>query len=331
MSLPENPVVIYGNGIGDTLLTLPTIRALAEIHHGALTLVCRKRDVELCFAEVPVRRHIFIKMWVDKGTRQFDAAALASTLDGCDMLYSPVTWFSESMVQLIDHLAPTRSIGFYPWFARHIPLNVNRHMVDMAFDIVREASKTADVSRYTNPPTFPSKSIALARRLTSLFGAEQRILAVHCDTTPKKMWGKDHWVCTLNQFLRRHRDFTAIVIEQVPSDIKQGECADRIVCVNHLPLTAVCAIVSQADMFVGVDSCMLHVADLFRIPSVGLFGPTDPQRWGFRFAPHAVIRGEGRVMDAISIDNVTTTMEEVATWAKMPNRRYPSHNLQTRV
>jgi ADP-heptose:LPS heptosyltransferase len=31
---------------------------------------------------------------------------------------------------------------------------------------------------------------------------------------------------------------------------------------------------------------MLHAADLHRIPSVGIFGPTDPQKWGVRFASH---------------------------------------------
>jgi hypothetical protein len=37
---------------------------------------------------------------------------------------------------------------------------------------------------------------------------------------------------------------------------------------------------------------MLHAADLFRVPGVGIFGPTDPQKWGFRFSTHKHITSD---------------------------------------
>ena len=44
------------------------------------------------------------------------------------------------------------------------------------------------------------------------------------------------------------------------------------------------ALISQARLFIGIDSGLLHIATALRIPSVGLWGPTSPQ---FRFASGA--------------------------------------------
>jgi len=56
----------------------------------------------------------------------------------------------------------------------------------------------------------------------------------------------------------------------------------------------------------------LHAADLFRVPGVGLFGPTDPYRWGFRLSPHGrSIWGMG-MMEAISREAVLEALLEIA-------------------
>jgi len=57
---------------------------------------------------------------------------------------------------------------------------------------------------------------------------------------------------------------------------------------------------------------MLHAADLLRIPGVGLFGPTAPWQYGFRFAPHRHIR-RGRGMNRISEAEVLRALESLIT------------------
>ncbi len=59
----------------------------------------------------------------------------------------------------------------------------------------------------------------------------------------------------------------------------------------------------------GIDSCMLHAADLARVPGVGLYSPTQPAIWGFRFAPHRHVYG-GTMAD-ISVDDVFSAMESL--------------------
>jgi ADP-heptose:LPS heptosyltransferase len=90
-----------------------------------------------------------------------------------------------------------------------------------------------------------------------------------------------------------------------------GRHRHRIVRIDeHLEM--VLAILKHADLFLGIDSCLLHAADLFRIPGVGLFGPTDPRRWGFRLSPRSrSIWGEG-TMQAIRRERVLDLLLEIA-------------------
>jgi ADP-heptose:LPS heptosyltransferase len=68
-------------------------------------------------------------------------------------------------------------------------------------------------------------------------------------------------------------------------------------------------LVATADLFVGIDSSMLHAADLARVPGVGLFGPTRAVEWGFRFAPHRHI--DMSTMADITVQSALDAMEEL--------------------
>jgi len=54
---------------------------------------------------------------------------------------------------------------------------------------------------------------------------------------------------------------------------------------------------------------MLHAADLARVPGVGLFGPTHPATWGFRFAPHRHLARSA--MADITAQDVLDAMEDL--------------------
>jgi len=61
---------------------------------------------------------------------------------------------------------------------------------------------------------------------------------------------------------------------------------------------------------------LLHAADLFRFASLGLFGPTDRRRWGFRLSPRErSIWGEGS-MEVIRREAVLDALLEIAEGVK---------------
>ncbi len=86
-------------------------------------------------------------------------------------------------------------------------------------------------------------------------------------------------------------------------------------------------VVGAADVFVGSDSGLLHVAAALGKPTVGLFGPMDPRRWAPRGGRHAVLyhrvecrgclpwhprsrcRDDGACMRAIGVEEVEHALE----------------------
>ena len=63
----------------------------------------------------------------------------------------------------------------------------------------------------------------------------------------------------------------------------------------------------------GIDSSMLHVADLCGVPGVGLFGPSNAEHWGFRLARHRHVCGRDARMDTIAPEEVIQALEDICT------------------
>lgn len=63
------------------------------------------------------------------------------------------------------------------------------------------------------------------------------------------------------------------LLPHVPSSIR---------VVRGLDLGSVCGLLSHMRLFIGHDSGVTHLAALVGVPTIALFGPTDPQRWAPR-------------------------------------------------
>ena len=87
---------------------------------------------------------------------------------------------------------------------------------------------------------------------------------------------------------------------------------DRVIPSCGLSLDFALALIAEADLFVGIDSSFLHAADLFRVPGVGMFGPTAPSEWGFRFARHRHVCGKG-TMTTIGVPSVVAALNALAS------------------
>lgn len=324
------PIAIFGNGLGDHLLALPALRALAELFRGQLRLVCMPGVRSLFFSDLPLRSFCEVTMDSVDGGRIFDAEAVAQELGETDLVLSLNPWHSETVTQLLKLLGRPRSIGFHPGFAKALPLEYNKHSAELAFDVPLELAPSLRIEDFADPPAISAVAWQRARDIRSLVPESMRVLAVHADTgiwtssgsnpseanvapshvRGSKMWPADRFVQLLNQFLCRHSDIVVFVVGARNLHLDQGNCSSRIVPCLGLPLDTTLALVGQSDFFLGVDSCMLHAADLYRIPGVGLFGPTDCREFGFRFAPHRHV-SRGTSMDGIAVEAVLDALESI--------------------
>jgi hypothetical protein len=227
------------------------------------------------------------------GTRLFDAERVASAHGACDQLISLKTWHSPSVDRLLARLAPRCSVGFFSEFDVAVRLDFGKHSAELAFDIPRALDASLRLDDFAAPPVFGARLVEQARRVRRMLPPGLRVLAVHADTAAEKMWPRERFLRLLDLFLGRRPEFLALVLGSEDLRLDAGRHGDRVIPAYGLPLGTAVQLVGGADVFVGIDSSLLHAADVFRVPGVGLFGSTSPHEWGFRFARHRHVRARG--------------------------------------
>jgi heptosyltransferase-3 len=88
----------------------------------------------------------------------------------------------------------------------------------------------------------------------------------------------------------------------------RGQSGDGSTVLVDRPLLVVAAILQQARAFLGNDSGLSHLAGLLGVPTLALFGPTDPVHWSplgprvrvLRSEPLAALPPEGVLSELVS-------------------------------
>jgi ADP-heptose:LPS heptosyltransferase len=304
----RNPVVLYCNGIGDHILAVPALRGLAHLFPQRLTLVCALGARRFFFGDIRFGSVFETKFEAIRGGRRwFDADAVAAATRGCDLLISLNPWHSKSVDRLLTLLGPRFSLGFFEPFEANLPLDYRKHSAELSFDVARFLRPALRIEDFASPLTLPAGARRWAGSVRRHIPRGLKMLAVHADTKREKMWPVRRMRRVIDEFLERHEEFVAFEVGEKPLRRNGSRHGERFVPSHGLPLPFALGLVAEADLFLGVDSCMLHAADLFRVPGVGLFGPTSSREWGFRFAPHRHVEfgeltggaAETQVLDAL--------------------------------
>ena len=281
-------MVFFINGLGDHILSLPTLRGLAEVFEGRLTLITAAGNQEFLFDPINVRRRLTIPVWRGNGVWEFDWRRLFESIGECDLFISLAPWFSASINLLLLRMGPVESMGLCGPYQVQVKSG-SKHASRKAFDVVRLLAPELQFESFTYSPSYPEACRLAARRIYSKIPRGARVLIVHAETAPAKMWHREKFVSALDLFLDRHPEFIVLTVGLVDQCLDTGTYAERVIPAYGLPFDLSCALVSAAALFLGVDSCMLHWADFARVPAVGLFGPGSADEFGFIVGPHIAI------------------------------------------
>jgi hypothetical protein len=307
------------------------LRAISAAFEGRLALVSMMGMAAIFFQGIRFRSICETRMPVASNGRILDLQAIVQAIPSADLVLSLSPWHSASVDQLLTMWLPTRSAGFHRAFGEQLQLDYNIHAADLAFSLARLLDSRLDIETFAAPPLVSPRAMGQLRRICASLPAEVRVLTVHADTglwTPEgarsfgvcvppgkvlgnKMWPPGCFVTVLDAFLARHSDFVAVIVGGIDLNLDRGKYGRRVIPACGLPIDVSFALIGQSDLFLGVDSCMLHAADLYRIPSVGLFGPTNPKEFGFRFCPHVHV--SSREIGAITTDEVLTGLETIVS------------------
>ena len=308
----EYPLAFFLNGYGDNFINLPALRALCRLFEGRLTLVCRQGPDLFCLDDLAVNRRIALDARLNGESYQFDAVAAAAEIGQCDLFLSLVPWSSSSLSNLLGAWDGIVSIGFFENYTRRLRRDYDKPSADLAFDIVRSLRPDYQLHDFLHPLRYPTARREEVREILSVLEPGTRTLSVHMDTGAHKLWDESRWVESLDEFLDKHTNFVVLLVGRParPVDTEQWRNADRVIPCYGLSLPSSCCLVAESDFFIGIDSCMLHVADMARVPGVGLFGPTNVKEFGFYIGPHIMIQAAGS-MEKIEVGMVTAALNQL--------------------
>ncbi len=99
-------------------------------------------------------------------------------------------------------------------------------------------------------------------------------------TRPQKHWLESRW-SRLAERLEAELGFQVLMLGgssdgEAAERIQQGSRADIVSLVGETTLRQSLALIKQANLVIGVDTGLTHMAVLSDIPTVALFGPTKP-------------------------------------------------------
>jgi hypothetical protein len=301
----KNPIIFFANGIGDHILVLPAIRALSKIFNGKVSLMALPNAHSEIFSDITFDAilpiiftngiHSDWKVGVPKDDCvSFNYEYLIRSAKECDLFISLTPWYTSEIKYLINQLNPITCIGPRADLF-NIDLNYDlNNFFDIAFSSAHLFEPNLILEDFSQPPAiFELENINIVNNLKKSLDGNTRLLIVHADTKKRKMIDSSTLLKAIDKFLETNEEYLVIVVGlnnqlQIDSALNR----DRIYNLCGLSLDLTFGIIGISDIFIGIDSCMLHVADLYRIPCVGIFGPTDPQKWGLRFTVHEYLFAE---------------------------------------
>ncbi|MEF3273343.1 MAG: glycosyltransferase family 9 protein [Chloroflexus sp.] len=197
-------------------------------------------------------------------------------------------WWGAALAMLAG--IPQR-IGFAhplcrPFLSQALPYDPRQHVTRQALDLVAALTgQPLTLTPLRFSPATDARAWAAAWEQHHLRPHEQLII-IHPGTGgPTKHWLDSYWIDLIATIKRPHR---RIVLTGSPAERTRlapiaAAQPDTLVLCTDLTIDRLAALLGRATLVIGVDSGPLHIAVSQGVPTIHLFGPSDPRRfrpWG---------------------------------------------------
>lgn len=292
---PRSILVVCTRRIGDVLLTTPFVRSLKARWPDTPIDMLVFRGTEGVLEHNPdVRRVLVVKQRAGLRERFADAARLWRRYDlACAAISSDrprfYTWFAgKTRVGLVD---PER-VNWLTRFMLH-GIALNRHE---SVHTVNSSLALADLIGITPQPVVVAPGIGTDPESRARFDARlvappaalsgQPLVVLHpYPMFAYKRWHVDGWAEVI-RWLRGHG--YAVALSGGPGE-SEREYAQSVARTSGEPVLNFAGqlsfgesaeLIRRAKLFIGPDTGATHVAAATGTPTIALFGPSDPVRWG---------------------------------------------------
>jgi heptosyltransferase-3 len=287
---PENYrriLLIATRQIGDVLLATPLLRTLRRAYPAAVidVLVYANKGSMLegntdCNEVIAVPEHPNRKEYSVLLKRIFRRYDLAVSTQANDRGHLYAFLAASQRVGLMPDLR--RQSAWKRWSCRAWALldNVDTHTVVQNLRLAEQIGIQPHFSLV--PPANPAAEALVVAALPSPLPS--RLVVLH----PFPMWRYKRWTETGWRALIDwcHKEGFFVVITGGPDATERAFCdalADHERCVSiagRLPLNALPSLLAKAELFIGPDTSVTHLAAACGIPTLAIYGPSNPVKWG---------------------------------------------------
>ncbi len=170
-----------------------------------------------------------------------------------------------------------------PLLSVALPYHPRDHVTAQALAVVRAiigSDPAPPPLRFV--PTSAAQEWAADWRRQNLAPAD-RLIIIHPGTGgPTKHWLREHWMALARSLIRPGRRIALTGSPAEASEVAAIAAAHPalITLSDALTIERLAALLGYADLVIGVDSGPLHIAVSQGAPTIHLFGPSDPLRFG---------------------------------------------------
>ncbi|MDR7114668.1 glycosyltransferase family 9 protein [Caulobacter sp. BE254] len=273
-------VVLFGNGIGDAILTLPALRAMVD----------REPDHEITLLESPnniVVRDVFSQFNICDDVVSCDADRNFSVSEVCQRLSSSEyfvhlnSWDSDSRRKLSEVTSNRiKSVGFWDQPVASLNLDME-HYTDRYMHLSQVLNPSALIDDFSWPQESLSWSL-LPKIYTDQAATCEPFCVIHTDTDDHKTFSVNAWGSVIEVLTRELPNHTFFMVgSDAILKLRERIVHSRLIYVPGA-FSFSTWLISRAALFIGIDSCFLHYADLQRRPSIAIFRSTSHRKWGLR-------------------------------------------------
>ncbi len=305
-------LVIRGGAIGDFILTLPAIGLLREAFPSAsINLLGYQHIVALAHG----------RYYAD-ATRSIEYGGLASFFVPGGKLPQDLVDYFGSFAQVISYLYDPD--GFFEANLRRAGV---KHLLCGDPRLHGEAHASAQLARPLEQLALYLEADAAARlyphagdrqaAASFLEGTGRPLVALHPGSGGRhKLWPLAAWQELIDHLSALPAKPTLLLVGgeadgEALSLLKAPPGSSPLRLAQHLPLPELAAVLEQADLFLGHDSGISHLAAGVGTESLLLFGQTDPAVWAPRGAHvHVLTAPEGDLTRL----SCATVLAELLRW-----------------
>ena len=267
-SKKKDLLIVHLGSLGDFVITLPAIMMLRDMHR-KVDIMCQDHHGKLAVALglvdawFPADRACFASLYSDKVHPEMKDILLSHRKI---LLFS----FSDQLRQSIEDVTGGAVYHIPPRPEAHKRIHVSQHLMDRLEECGMVKEHDRNLANFQSP-----------LNATKKIGRQRKILIHPGSGSKRKRW-PIHNFFRLEDMLRARGLSSEFLIGPAEHDIEgiiRNQYGHRIRIHETDDLLGLLSLLKSVHGYIGNDSGVTHLSAFIGIPTLAIFGPSDPVRW----------------------------------------------------